>query len=168
MGALLRTRSTARAPVFRAVFPSSPTRTVAFRKVPLRRLKTEERKWSFLFLHDIEQVPPDLHPLLEEKTAHTAWTPGATVTVPLDQSVKELIGHSLKRLLEMYETEDHKTVVASLCLGLAETINKIGPAFIEGHLDIICNIAVQVLEQKALCQQDPDQDETEQQHCPLR
>jgi hypothetical protein len=64
--------------------------------------------------------------------------------------VKELIGHSLKPLLEMYETEDHKlvdlcsvvyfyrpiyhrTVVASLCLGLAETINKIGPAFIEGR-----------------------------------
>ncbi|KAG2358846.1 hypothetical protein BDR07DRAFT_1452567 [Suillus spraguei] len=90
------------------------------------------------------------------------WAPGATVTVPLEQSVKELIGHSLKPLLEMYETEDHKTVVASLCLGLAETINKIGPAFIEGHLDAICSIAVQVLEQKALCQQDPDQDETEE------
>ncbi|KAG2110622.1 armadillo-type protein [Suillus discolor] len=90
------------------------------------------------------------------------WTPGAAVTVPLEQSVKELIGHSLKPLLEMYETEDHKTVVASLCLGLAETINKIGPAFIEGHLDVICSIAVQVLEQKALCQQDPDQDETEE------
>ncbi|KAG1864849.1 armadillo-type protein [Suillus subluteus] len=90
------------------------------------------------------------------------WAPGATVAVPLEQSVKELIGHSLKPLLEMYETEDHKTVVASLCLGLAETINKIGPAFIEGHLDVICSIAVQVLEQKALCQQDPDQDETEE------
>jgi hypothetical protein len=29
-------------------------------------------------------------------------------------------------------------------------------------LDAICSIAVQVLEQKALCQQDPDQDETEE------
>ena len=30
------------------------------------------------------------------------------------------------------------------------------------ELEPICSIAVQVLEQKALCQQDPDQDETEE------
>ena len=29
-------------------------------------------------------------------------------------------------------------------------------------LDTICNIAIQILEQKALCQQDPDQDESEE------
>jgi len=47
-------------------------------------------------------------------------------------------------------------------VGLAETITKVGPAFIEGQLDAICSIAVQILEQKALCQQDPDQDENEE------
>lgn len=71
-----------------------------------------------------------------------------------------------------------RTVVASLCIGLAETINKLGTAFIENSmyarkicrcftktiLDVeqICNIAIQVLSQKALCQQDPDQDENEE------
>jgi hypothetical protein len=69
-------------------------------------------------------------------------------------------------------------VVITLCVGLAETINKIGPAFFEGRrsdyqfflfvltsdvdLETISSIALQVLEQKALCQQDPDQDETEE------
>lgn len=72
--------------------------------------------------------------------------------------------------------------MSALCVGLAETINDIGPAFIEGRtsrvlfvayeafaylnhilgLEAICSIAMQVLEQKALCQQDPDQDETEE------
>ncbi|EGN95021.1 hypothetical protein SERLA73DRAFT_77038 [Serpula lacrymans var. lacrymans S7.3] len=90
------------------------------------------------------------------------WQPGTTVQTPISSSVKELIGHSLPPLLEMYESEDNKSVVSSLCVGFAETINKIGPAFLENHLDSICSIAVQVLEQKALCQQDPDQDENEE------
>lgn len=67
-----------------------------------------------------------------------------------------------------------------MCTGLAETINKIGPGFfgerayrVFFHLsplfisaisdyDAICNIAMQILEQKAFCQQDPDQDENEE------
>lgn len=89
------------------------------------------------------------------------WQPGTTVAHPLNQATKDLIGHILPPLLDLYETEDNKSVVSSLCAGLAETINKIGPAFIEGHLEPICNIAVQVLEQKAFCQQDPDQEEDE-------
>ncbi|KAG6334826.1 hypothetical protein ID866_4263 [Astraeus odoratus] len=90
------------------------------------------------------------------------WQPGAAVATPLEQNLKELVGHVLPPLLEMYETEDNKQVVAALCVGLAETINKLGFAFVGDSLEIICNIAVQVLEQKALCQQDPDQDENEE------
>jgi importin-4 len=55
-----------------------------------------------------------------------------------------------------------RSVVSALCVSVAETINKIGPAFVEGQLEPICNIAIQVLEQKAFCQQDPDQDEDEE------
>ncbi|KAG6821184.1 hypothetical protein H0H93_004004 [Arthromyces matolae] len=90
------------------------------------------------------------------------WAPGATVIIPLSPSVKELVGHTLIPLLEMYETEDNKQVASSLCVGLAETINKVGPAFVEGHLETVCNIAIQILEQKAFCQQDPDQDDAEE------
>ncbi|KAH7885809.1 ARM repeat-containing protein [Phlebopus sp. FC_14] len=90
------------------------------------------------------------------------WQPGATVTVPMQPLVKELVEHCVPPLLEMYESEDHKTVVASLCVGLAETINKMGPAFIENRTPQLCTIALQVLGQKALCQQDPDQDENEE------
>lgn len=41
-------------------------------------------------------------------------------------------------------------------------MNKVGPRFIEGHFDTICQIAMQILEQKAFCQQDPDQPEDEE------
>ena len=70
-------------------------------------------------------------------------------------------------------------MVASLCVDLAETLNVIGPAFLEGsewfrvifsqlHLiippehDTVCNIAIRILEQKVLCQQEPDQDEEDE------
>lgn len=68
--------------------------------------------------------------------------------------------------------------MSGLCVGLAETTAKLGPAFLEGRkfyhglalcpiltisagLEHFANIAIQVLEQKAICQQDPDQDEEE-------
>lgn len=78
-------------------------------------------------------------------------------------------------------TLSNRSVVAALCEGLAETITKVGPAFIENRehlgseivlpwgsdfgseeIDQVCSIAMQVLEQKALCQQDPDQDESDE------
>ncbi|EKM50327.1 uncharacterized protein PHACADRAFT_178877 [Phanerochaete carnosa HHB-10118-sp] len=90
------------------------------------------------------------------------WQPGQAVPVPLDQQVKDLIEHVLPPMFEMYEAEDNKKVVASLCMGLAETINKVGPGILEGRLERIANIAVQVLDGKAMCQQDPDQDEDEE------
>ncbi|KAI5118112.1 hypothetical protein M0805_003466 [Coniferiporia weirii] len=90
------------------------------------------------------------------------WLPGVQVSVSLHQNVKDLINLALPPLLDMYETEDDKSVASALCVGLAETLNVVGPAFLEGRLDDVCNIAIQVLEQKALCQQDPDQDEDEE------
>ncbi|OBZ65245.1 putative importin subunit beta-4 [Grifola frondosa] len=96
------------------------------------------------------------------------WHPGLAVPNPLDPRVKELVGHVMPALVEMYESEDNKKVVSSLCIGLAETINKLGPAFLEGivggapGIEHIGNIAIQVLDQKAICQQDPDQDESEE------
>uniref|UniRef100_A0A8H7XV39 Importin N-terminal domain-containing protein n=1 Tax=Psilocybe cubensis TaxID=181762 RepID=A0A8H7XV39_PSICU len=92
---------------------------------------------------------------------HDEWIPGAN-TGHLNNQVSELIKHALVPLLEMYETEDNKSVAASLCIGLAETINKIGPGFVQGHYETICGIAKQILEQKAFCQQDPDQDDEEE------
>ncbi|KJA23606.1 hypothetical protein HYPSUDRAFT_583175 [Hypholoma sublateritium FD-334 SS-4] len=93
---------------------------------------------------------------------HEEWVAGANSPTVLNPQVRELISHALTPLLEMYETEDNKSVAASLCIGLAETINKIGPNFVTGNYDTICSIAMQILEQKAFCQQDPDQDEDEE------
>ena len=36
------------------------------------------------------------------------WKAGAEVVVPLDERVKQLVGHVLPPLLDMYETEDNK------------------------------------------------------------
>ena len=74
----------------------------------------------------------------------------------------------------------YRKVVAGLCIGFAETINKVGPAFLEGckyfpfittththsrsfftDVEAIGNLAMQILEQRAVCQQDPDQEEAE-------
>ncbi|KAH9926267.1 ARM repeat-containing protein [Epithele typhae] len=109
------------------------------------------------------------------------WQPGLTGFEPLDSQLTSLINHILPSLLEMYESEDNKSldafgvkkdltqltsmpysgakVVSSLCVGLAETANKLGPGFLDTRVESFANIALQVLEQKAICQQDPDQDE---------
>ncbi|KAJ2934827.1 hypothetical protein H1R20_g2288, partial [Candolleomyces eurysporus] len=89
----------------------------------------------------------------------TKWVAGRNVTVPLEKQVQDLINHVLPPLLDMYETEDNKSVVSALCMGLSETINTVGPALLESKLEVICELAIQILEQKALCQQDPDQDD---------
>ncbi|KAJ7043551.1 armadillo-type protein [Mycena alexandri] len=93
---------------------------------------------------------------------HPEWTAGLTGNQPLPAPVKDLNEHALKALLEMYETEDNKSVVTTLCNSLAETILKIGPGFLEGHLEEISMMAMQILDQKAECQQDPDQDDDEE------
>ncbi|KAJ7890594.1 armadillo-type protein [Mycena olivaceomarginata] len=92
---------------------------------------------------------------------HTEWQAGLNST-PLPQTVKDLNEHALKALLEMYETEDNKGVVTTLCNSLSETINKIGPGFLDGHLEEISRMAMEILDQKAECQQDPDQDDEEE------
>ncbi|KAF9005943.1 armadillo-type protein, partial [Cyathus striatus] len=88
-----------------------------------------------------------------ELTEPNLWQPG-TPTSALSSNIRDLIDHVLVPLLQLYDSEDNKSVVSSLCVGLAETINKIGPAFIEGRTEEISNIAIQVLEQKSLCPED--------------
>ncbi|KAH8081339.1 ARM repeat-containing protein [Cristinia sonorae] len=90
------------------------------------------------------------------------WTPGAVVETPLDPRVAQLVNHVLPQLMDMVESEDNKRVVATVCTGLAETMNKIGPAFVQGKVEEMAKIALDILDQKSLCQQDPDQDENEE------
>lgn len=52
-----------------------------------------------------------------------------------------------------------RSVVTYLCSELAETMNKCGPALVEDRLDEIATYAIEILEKKSLCQQDPDADE---------
>ncbi|KAJ7720579.1 armadillo-type protein [Mycena maculata] len=92
---------------------------------------------------------------------HPEWQAGLSYQ-PLPSTVKDLNEHALKALMEMYETEDNKSVVTTLCNSLAETINKIGPGFVDGHLEDISRMAMEILDQKAECQQDPDQDDEEE------
>ncbi|CAE6471646.1 unnamed protein product [Rhizoctonia solani] len=96
-----------------------------------------------------------------ELSSPTEWVPGSQVHVPLHQNVKDLIGHVMPEILVMWETEDDKNVVANVCQSLSETLAKVGPGLAEQHLDTMVRFATEILEGKALCQQDPDQDDEE-------
>ncbi|ORX39229.1 armadillo-type protein [Kockovaella imperatae] len=87
------------------------------------------------------------------------WIPGAVVRVPLHVDVKKLVDHILPKIFELWQTEDDKSVVILVCSELAETMNKCGPALVEGYLDLIATNAIEILEKKSLCQQDPDGDD---------
>lgn len=52
-----------------------------------------------------------------------------------------------------------RSVVILLCSELADSMNKCGPALVEGRLDDIATLSIEILERKALCQQDPDGDD---------
>ncbi|KAL1684221.1 armadillo-type protein [Schizophyllum commune] len=78
------------------------------------------------------------------------------------QHTKDLVKHIMPQLIEMFESEDNKSVASGLCVALAETINKMGEFFTEGYEEQLCKIAIVILEQKAYCQTDPDQDESEE------
>lgn len=46
-----------------------------------------------------------------------------------------------------------------MCSELADTMNKCGPAIVEGRLDEIAKLTMEILEKTSLCQQDPDEDD---------
>ncbi|KAL7421107.1 hypothetical protein Q5752_003991 [Cryptotrichosporon argae] len=94
-----------------------------------------------------------------ELSAPAEWVAGAHVQVPLHADVKKLVDHILPQVFEAWKTEDDKSVVILLCAELADTMNKCGPALVEGRLDEIATLAVELLEKKAMCQQDPDGDD---------
>ncbi|KAG9107877.1 hypothetical protein FRC07_008565 [Ceratobasidium sp. 392] len=96
-----------------------------------------------------------------ELSTPTEWVPGSEVKVPLHQNVKDLITHVMPEVFVMWETEDDKNVVANICQSLSETLGKVGPGLAEGHLESMVRFATEILEGKALCQQDPDQDDEE-------
>ncbi|KAG9036319.1 hypothetical protein FRB95_009241 [Tulasnella sp. JGI-2019a] len=97
-----------------------------------------------------------------EMSAPEIWEPGARVTVPLHDKVRDLVQHTLTPILELWSSEDDKSVVSALCADLSETIAKIGPGLLEGHLEEICQNVKTILEGKSLCQQDPDAEEDEE------
>ncbi|RSH86663.1 uncharacterized protein EHS24_004934 [Apiotrichum porosum] len=87
------------------------------------------------------------------------WVPGAVVKVPFHADVKKIVDHILPHIFENWKTEDDKGVVILLCSELADSMNKCGPALVEGHLDTVATLAIEILEKKSLCQQDPDGDD---------
>ncbi|ORY33044.1 putative importin beta-4 subunit [Naematelia encephala] len=89
------------------------------------------------------------------------WVPGGIVKVPFHQDVKKLVDHILPKLFETWQTEDDRSVVILLCNELADSMNKCGPALVEGRLDEVANLAIEILKKESLCQQDPDSEEAD-------
>ncbi|KAJ7508279.1 armadillo-type protein [Mycena galericulata] len=82
---------------------------------------------------------------------HPEWQAGFNYQ-PLPSKITDLNKRALKALIFMYELEDDIDVVTKLCSGLAHTINKIGPGFIDGYLPEFFRIATEILDQTARCQ----------------
>ncbi|KAH8107390.1 armadillo-type protein [Phellopilus nigrolimitatus] len=100
---------------------------------------------------------------LLEITSHRTGSPVSRSTSPLHQNAKDLINHALPPLLDICEVEDDKTVASALCVGLAGTLNAVGPAFLETRLDDVCNTAYQILGQRHSASMTvPDQDKNEE------
>ncbi|WVR09018.1 hypothetical protein IAU60_006078 [Kwoniella sp. DSM 27419] len=87
------------------------------------------------------------------------WVPGAHVRVPFHEHVKKIVEMCLPPIFETWKTEDDKSVCILMCAELADSMNKCGPALVEGHLDEVATFAIEILEKKSLCQQDPDGDD---------
>ncbi|WVN87970.1 uncharacterized protein L203_103167 [Cryptococcus depauperatus CBS 7841] len=87
------------------------------------------------------------------------WRPGAKIAVPLHEHVKSIVQLVLPPIFETWKTEDDQSVVIFMCSELSDTMNKCGPAIIEGYLDEVATFAIEILEKKSLCQQDPDGDD---------
>lgn len=51
-------------------------------------------------------------------------------------------------------------MVILACSELADTMNRCGPAVVDGYLDQVATSAIEILERKSLCQQDPDADDS--------
>jgi len=113
------------------------------------------RKSAVTSLFEIVQTFYDL-------SGPAEWVPGSEVKVPLHQNVKDLITHVMPEIFVMWETEDDKNVVANVCQSLSETLAKVGPGLAENNLEMMVRFVSEILEGKALCQQDPDQDDEEE------
>ncbi|EIW66019.1 importin beta-4 subunit [Tremella mesenterica] len=87
------------------------------------------------------------------------WIPGGVVKVSFHHDVKQIVDAILPPIFEIWKTEDDQSVVILLCSELADTMSTCGPALVEGHLDEVATFAIEILEKKSLCQQDPDQDD---------
>lgn len=87
------------------------------------------------------------------------WTAGLNPT-PLPQNLQQLVDAIIPPVMEMWEGEEDRDVVNSLCEDFQVLIEKVGPAVIvPQHLDGICNQVLQILEKKAPCQLDTDEEE---------
>ena len=133
------------------------------------------------FLPYIETVVKNLLPLLDHfwdavrKAAGTTllsyigtfyemsdlakWTPGVHVQA-LPSNLQQLVDAIVTPIVDMWESEDDRDVVNSLCEDFQILIEKVGPAVVvPKHLDTVCNLVLQILQRKAPCQLDTDEEE---------
>lgn len=63
----------------------------------------------------------------------TQLTSSQLAVRPLHPSERSLISSLILWVLDVDRKVTFRSVASSLCVGLAETINKVGPAFVEGR-----------------------------------
>ena len=86
------------------------------------------------------------------------WTPGFSIQA-LPSSLQQLMDAIVPAVMEMWANEEDRDVVNSLCEDFQVLIEKVGPAVIvPKHLDTICHNVLEILEHKAPCQLDTDEE----------
>ena len=103
---------------------------------------------------------------LYELSNPAPWAPGATVKVPLNADVQNVVQLIIPSIMEAWEAEDDRTAAIEICQSLAACLNKCGPAIIAPDwLEATCANTHLILEKKAPPQVDPeavDDEETEE------
>ncbi|ORX93243.1 ARM repeat-containing protein [Basidiobolus meristosporus CBS 931.73] len=87
------------------------------------------------------------------------WVAGLPPKTPVHENVDSMIKLVIPTVLRMWEEEDDKLVVIQICHEMVASMKSIGPALIADNLDAIATHILQVLEKKALCQMDQEDED---------
>ncbi|CAG8690182.1 1184_t:CDS:10, partial [Ambispora leptoticha] len=87
------------------------------------------------------------------------WQAGLPLKVPIHDNVTHMIKAVMPDILTMWEDEESRMVVVQICQELTESLKICGPAIIAEYVDQIANQCLLILQKKALCQQDQEDEE---------
>lgn len=87
------------------------------------------------------------------------WTPGLPVTYTVHNDVMHLVKIVMDESMKTYDEEEDKSVVCSLNMEIIDGLKLLGPALVAGHIEILAAHILSLLQKKATCQAEADDEE---------